>query len=348
LVAERAAETNQWRAEGDRSPEQWLARRSGMTVGAAKETLDTARRVKDLPATGTALRAGRLSSVQAAAVAAAAVADPSSEATLLEAAPQESVAELRRRAERVLAAARSAEDEQARDDAIRRSRSFRRTVGWDGAHELRARGTADAIAGVWAQLQPFIDAEFTRARAEGRRESPEAYAFDALLAMSRSGGSAKSPAKVLVRVDLPALRRGTSEPGEVCEIAGYGPIPVTTAARLMNEAFLALVVTKGKDVLNVTHLGRQFTEHQKTALEWRDPECQVLGCASTVRLERDHREDWADTHTTRGPAADRLCHHHHGLKTLGWQLEAGNGKRRIHPPTNQTAPTMATAGHDPP
>jgi hypothetical protein len=149
---------------------------------------------------------------------------------------------------------------------------------------------------------------------------------------------------VLIRVDLPALRRGSTAPGEVCEIAGYGPIPVTTATRLMNEAFLALVVTRGKDVLNVTHLGRQFTEHQKTALEWRDPECQVLGCAATVRLERDHREDWADTHTTRVPAADRLCHHHHLLKTAGWSLEPGDGKRRIRPPsTARSEPVMAGA-----
>jgi hypothetical protein len=319
-------------------------------VGAAKDALDTARRLKTLPATDAALRAGLLSPTQAATVTAAATADPSSEASLLDAAPQESVAELRHRAERVLAAARSAEDEQARDDAIRRNRSFRRSVGLDGAHELLARGTAEQISGFWAQLQPFIDAEFARARTEGRRESPDAYAFDALLAISRSGGSTKSPAKVLVRVDLPALRRGSTAPGEVCEIAGYGPIPVTTAHRLMNDAFLALVLTKGKDVLNVTHLGRQFTEHQKTALEWRDPECQVLGCAATVRLERDHREDWADTHVTRVPAADRLCHHHHSLKNLGWHLEPGNGKRRIHPPTTQTAPTraMAMAGHDPP
>jgi hypothetical protein len=111
----------------------------------------------------------------------------------------------------------------------------------------------------------------------------------------------------------------------------------------MNEAFLALVLTKGKDVHTVVHLGRQFTEHQKTALEWRDPECCVRGCHATVRLERDHREDWADTHVTRVPAADRLCHHHHQLKTAGWRLEEGAGKRRLLPP-GRLAPVDAVAG----
>ena len=284
LVADRAAETNQWRSEGDRSPEHWLARRGGTTVGAAKDALDTARRLKELPATDAAVRAGELSSVQATAIAAAATADPDAESSLLDTATRSSVAELRRRCDQVVAAARSAEDERARHEAIRRSRSLRTRVAFDGAHELLARGTAEDIAGFWARLQPFIDAEFTRARNEERRESVEAYAFDALLAMSTAGGSAKSPAKMLIRVDLPALRRGTTAQGEMCEIAGYGPIPVSVAHGLMNEAFLALVLTKGKDVINVTHLGRQFTEHQKTALEWSDPECQVLGCASTVRL----------------------------------------------------------------
>jgi hypothetical protein len=167
----------------------------------------------------------------------------------------------------------------------------------------------------------------------------EAYAFDALMVMSQSGGSGKSPAKVLVRVDLSAVRRGTTVPGETCEIAGFGPIPVSEALRLMNDAFLALVLTKGKDVHAVVHLGRQFTEHQKPALAWRDPECVAVGCHSSVRLERDHRHDWADTHETRVPAADRLCHHHHALKTAGWKLEAGEGKRRMLPP--ERAPAMA-------
>jgi hypothetical protein len=339
LVAARAAETNQWRQSGDRSPEHWLARKSGTTVGAAKDALDTARRLQELPKTDAAVRSGRLSAQQAAAIAEAAAADPDAEQSLLDAGSDESLAELRARADRVKAAARSAEEEAERQERIRRSRSLRRCQAPDGAHELHARGTAADIAAFWARLQPFIDAEFEKARSEDRRESVDAYAFDALLAMSQSGGSAKSPAKVLVRVDLSAVRRGTTVPGETCEIAGFGPIPVSEALRVMNDAFLALVLTKGRDVHTVVHLGRQFTEHQKTALEWRDPECVAVGCHSSVRLERDHRADWADTHETRVPAADRLCHHHHALKTAGWKLEAGEGKRRMLPP--ERAPAMA-------
>jgi hypothetical protein len=41
------------------------------------------------------------------------------------------------------------------------------------------------------------------------------------------------------------------------------------------------------------------------------------------------------------PAADRLCHHHHQLKTAGWRLEDGTGKRRLLPPTGQRVDAMA-------
>lgn len=347
-VAARAAETNQWRNDGDRSPEHWLARQTGTTVGAARAALDTQRRLQSLPETRKAVEEGRLSPSEAAAVAEGASSDPAAEARLLDTARGPgSLHELRQESERVQAAARSAEDEAAREDAIRRSRSLRRRRSFDGAHELVLRGTSSQIAELEARARPFVDAEFARARKEDRREPLEAYAFDGFLAMARAAstdasGRTMSPAKVLVRVDLSAVRRGTTEPGETCEIAGFGPIPVSEALRLMSEAFLALVVTRGKQVLNVTHLGRQFTEHMKTALEWRDPECAVLGCCATVRLERDHRLDWADTRRTRVDDADRLCHFHHALKTRqGWRLEPGHGKRRLLAPAGHVAPAAA-------
>jgi hypothetical protein len=318
-----------------------LANRTGTSWGAAKEALVTAKRLESLPATNQAVRDGKLSAGQAAVVADAATADPGAEQQLLAAAPEESLKELRNRGERVKAAARSAEEQQEREARIHPGRFLRKSVAADGAHELHARGTAASIAMFMGRLQPFIDAEFKRAREEGRREAPEAYAFDALLAMSQSGGAAKSPAKVIVRVDLAALRRGTPEGGEVCEIAGFGPISVAEAMRQMNEAFLTLVCTKGEDVYNVAHLGRQFTELQKTALEWQNPECAVKGCTNTVRLERDHRDDWADTQETKVTSADRLCHHHHRLKTMGWRLEEGTGKRRLLPPAHERVEALA-------
>jgi hypothetical protein len=89
----------------------------------------------------------------------------------------------------------------------------------------------------------------------------------------------------------------------------------------------------GVPVAELTHHKRPFNAQQRTVLEYRDPQCAVLGCTATARLERDHRDDWAHTHTTDAHCADRLCDPHHDLKTRhGWRLEPGTGKRRLLPP----------------
>ena len=72
---------------------------------------------------------------------------------------------------------------------------------------------------------------FDAARTRGAEyERSGADAFDALVALADASAGAGTPAKpgdttLVVRIDTDALR-GWTEPGEVCEIAGAGPIPV--------------------------------------------------------------------------------------------------------------------------
>jgi hypothetical protein len=56
---------------------------------------------------------------------------------------------------------------------------------------------------------------------------------------------------------LPVLLRGYPVGGEVCEIVGYGPVPVSTVRDLIDTAdpFLAAIATEGEQVLGVAHLG---------------------------------------------------------------------------------------------
>jgi hypothetical protein len=109
------------------------------------------------------------------------------------------------------------------------------------------------------------------------------------------------------------------------------------------DAFLAAVVTKGIDVAAVAHLGRRASAHQYTALQWRDPICDVEGCGNAWRLEVDHRADWAGTKVTALWLLDRYCGHHHDLKTYhGWASVAGVGKRRFVPPGHPDHPGDAS------
>jgi hypothetical protein len=121
----------------------------------------------------------------------------------------------------------------------------------------------------------------------------------------------------------------------VCELAGFGPVAVSAVRDLLDTAdpFLAAVVTKGKEVVGVAHLGRRPTAAQQTALEWLYPTCAVEGCSSVAWLENDHRIDWAKRRVTVLDLLDRLCSHHHDLKSLDrWGLVEGRGKRAFVPP----------------
>src|SRR5437773_11201924 len=73
-AARRVAATHVYRHEGHRSAAHQLAQATGIGVGKAKQQLETAERLKALPATAVAQRQGRLSPEKAAAVADAATA----------------------------------------------------------------------------------------------------------------------------------------------------------------------------------------------------------------------------------------------------------------------------------
>lgn len=153
------------------------------------------------------------------------------------------------------------------------------------------------------------------------------------------------PVKVIVNIDHGALQRGRVEGGEVCEIAGVGPVPVSVVAEILasGDPFLAAVVTSGEEVLSVAHLGRRPTAKMTTALQWAGVECRRLGCGATERLQLDHREDWADTRVTRVAALEWLCVPDHNLKTRhGWALVAGTGSREMVAPDDPRHPGFAS------
>jgi len=358
MMARRVEETNVWQRDGHRSAASWLAATTGSSMGSAVGTLETARRLEDLPATAEAQRQGRLSETQAREISAAASVDPRTESELLAAAGREPVAALRLRCQRLRAAA--APDEAARHRAVHGRRHLRHWNDPDGAFRMDLRTTADAGATVVANLKPFCDQAFAESRAAGRRESTEAYAADALVVMAEAAGQAGDGAgpsgpraMVHVRVDHDALVRGNTEAGEVCEVPGVGPIPVATARAWAGDAVLKALVTDGVDVVAVAHAGRTVTAAQRAALEERDPSCVVTGCGITKALEIDHVDGWALTRTTTVDRLARLCRWHHHLKThCGYRLDGSSGNWQFvppdHPPDDDAGPEPRTAERSPP
>jgi hypothetical protein len=339
IAAGRVAETKVWADTGERSAAHWLAKQSGTTVGQAVSTLETAERLADCPATAEALRSGELSLAQANEISAAAVINPACERDLVERSAGVSLRELRDEAGRVRA---NVIDLEARRARIHRQRRLRTHLDADGAWNLHVRDNPERGAEIMAALDPIRDELFAQARSNERREPSEAYAADALveLARRRGSGNGRSSAKVIARIDAPALLTGVVADGEVCEIAGIGPVAVSAVREILDRGgFLAAVITKSEEVLGVAHLGRAPTAKQRTALEWLYPTCGNEGCPNTHHLQIDHREDWSTKKLTLLDWLDRLCPHCHDLKTRhNWALIAGTGPRPLVPPDDPRHP----------
>ena len=78
-----------------------------------------------------------------------------------------------------------AKDRDAAHERIRKARSFKEFTDAEGAWNVIARGPVEAGAAFRAAHGPLVDEMFKAARAEGRREPYEAYAFDAFIELAR-------------------------------------------------------------------------------------------------------------------------------------------------------------------
>jgi hypothetical protein len=251
-----------------------LARASGTSLAEAAKALEAAKQAEAQPEVAAAVRSGELSRQQVALVAGTVANNPSSAPQLLELARGASMREL---ADESLRARSSGQGAEARRQAVHASRFLRYFTGTDGAFNLHGRATAEQGAMVMAALRPLADKAFEAARKEGRRERPEAYAWDALAELASSGsgaaagsggsggghgrGSASSGssgrgvggrggggprAEVMVRVDYSALLRGYPLDGELCDIPGFGTTTVEAVRDMIatGDPVLKAIISK--------------------------------------------------------------------------------------------------------
>ncbi|MGH9028233.1 MAG: DUF222 domain-containing protein, partial [Acidimicrobiales bacterium] len=264
LVAARCAESEDWKRSGHRSAAEALARSTKSSVSSARELIETARRLGSQPAVSSAARNGELSFSQVALIANAAEADPTSEHRLLEKAKEASLSELKDECARTKAHAHK--DPEARRAEIHKKRYLRSWTDIEGIWHLSAQGNPEDGAQVMAALAPIAEKNFKQARKEKRHESPDAYAFDALVELSkRSASRARSgdpgsgdaerasgaPVKLLVRIDYDTFLRGVPVEGETCELVGYGPVSVSAIRELIEtgDPFVAAILTRGKKLV---------------------------------------------------------------------------------------------------
>jgi len=330
LCALRVLRTGVFELDGHAHGASWLAEQTGDSIGEASSLLEATGTAESLPELKEAFCSGELSSSQLKHLAGAAALDPGSLPGLLDTARVEDLSGLKRRCAQVRSAALSKEDEAARTSRIYSQRRLRTWIEPDGTFRLDARLTTDQGARLLGPLNKEADRIFKDARRSGRKERHEAYLLDSLVALvTRTCDASNNGPKALVhvRVDIEALRRGSTFPGEVCEIPGVGPISVATARDLLGDGLAKVLITSATDVYSICNLGRAVPAKVMSALIERDRCCVVPGCGATYRLEVDHRVvPFASGGPTELANLARLCHHHHFLRTHeGYSLEGGPG-----------------------
>ena len=220
-------------------------------------------------------------------------------------------------------------------------------VGRDG--EL---GLSDLVdLGLFPELDAVLRARavpgtlFASTRGEDPPEPPRGTAAGNRRRAKKLAGR---PIRVEIRVDLEALLGGFPREGELCEIAGYGPVAVSVVKRLIEteSPFIVGILTKGKAVTGVYHMGRRPNAHQQSALDFLYPMCAVEGCSCRAGLDYEHRLGFRETRITGFDFLDRLCKFHHRKKTHeGWSLVDGVGKRPFVPAGDPRHPRF-NAGSD--
>ena len=323
--AKRAVATSAWaRTSHAARPEQWFANVCGVSESAARQALAIADRLDELPATEERLRSGKLSVAQAAQVTAGASVDPSAEPRLLLVAEREGYRELCASKERVIAAATDEDKARALAHRERHLRAYARGYATHGTFS----GPTDEVELLLATLKPLEEAAFANGRKTDQHESADAYRFDALIALAERAGSAacddpdgsdqktdRSRDITRIRIDLQALLDGRTQPGEVCEIPGVGPVPVSHARKVLSHGLLELVITDGVDVQTVVSTTRHVPNALRIAIEERDPTCKIRDCGADQHLHRHHVDEYAKHRRTTYKILGRLCQPHHDLVT---------------------------------
>jgi hypothetical protein len=331
LVAGRAAAGHAWQRSGHRNPADWLAAQLGTTRGRAASVLFTASALSACPAAEQALRAGDLSGDQAAAITAAAAADPNAAQELLAAASSIDVEGLRLRCRQVTAAARPA-DLAAAQRRIHAGRYLRTWTDEEGGVNGRFRLAAEQGARLLSTLECFHDKVFQQRRGSGVEVDPATLAADALSTMADAavaGGTSIRPT-ILVRVDLAALQRGATLPGEECSIDGVGPVAVDVARSMWSEGVLAaLLVDDQGRVVDLRLPGRCMPRRLRLAVQARDRECVVPGCGATQHVEIHHLHAVDEGGQSYLDNLALLCRWHHRQVTAGTaQLTGPPGRWR--------------------
>ncbi|UJA19700.1 DUF222 domain-containing protein [Thermoleophilia bacterium SCSIO 60948] len=313
-----------WASWGMRSCADWVAWRCALSTRSAREHVQIARALRELRLIQAEFEAGRLSYSKVRAL--CRIAEPATEADLLELAQQLTAAQL----EGSVRAMVRIDEIQARE------REERRRVSWfwedDGCLELRATLPPEEGALLLAAIESARDelfalddhsdpddaseAQHENGTAVPRNEpadelpAPPPTSSDALLyicekAMKRSREVSPSSCdrnQVVVHLDLAE---------DHAHVESGPSLHPKTARRLGCDAAAVAQIERGERVLSVGRRTRVVPPQIRRALAGRDPACRFPGCSSRRGLDAHHVRHWQDGGETALDNLVLVCRRHH-------------------------------------
>ncbi len=309
-----------------------LARATGSSVGQARRTIETGRRMAREPRLAEAVQRADVSLDQADEIARTVSVAPESVDELISVARAEPFHVLKERARAI-----RLEHEDRADLAERQhqARRLRHHVGELGMIHLEA----DLEPHVGVPIVNRLEREARRLarahRTDGGADEPvERHLADALPAIVGGGDTAGGHAEVVILVSHEVAARGWSDvrDGERCSIPGVGPVSPAVARRIADDAFLTGVFYDGTDLRHLKRWTRGIPAAVRIALqlgsppEFDGPRC--VDCGNRFRLELDHQEPVAAGGETSLPNTKPRCEPCHAKKTAA-DRRAAKLRRRV-------------------
>lgn len=313
-----------WASWGMRSCADWVAWRCATSTRSAREHVQIARALRELPRIRAEFEAGPLSYSKVRAL--CRIATPETETDLIELASELTASQLESSVRSLIRV----------DEINQREREARRRVSWfwedDGCLELRATlppeegalllAAIDSARDELFSLDDHSDAEeFAEAPGESgtavpRGESgdevrvPPPTNADALMfvcekAVKRSAAGPPSSAdrnQVVIHLDL-AEDHAHVESGPSLHPA--------TARRFGCDAAAVAQIERGGRTLSVGRRTRVVPPQIRRALAGRDPACRFPGCNSRRGLDAHHVRHWQDGGETSLENLVLVCRRHH-------------------------------------
>ena len=307
-----------------------LARVTGTSVGRARQTIETGRRLEETPQLGEAVRHGEVSLDQAEEIAKTEAVRPGSVDRLLETARTDSFHVLKDEARRLRLEALAGPGLAERQHE---ARALRHRVTDLGMIHLEAELEPHIGVPIINRLEAHARRLAEAARRAGNPEPIERHLADSLpdLLTGKAGRSGRPEMVVLVSHEV--AKRGWThvEDNEFCKIPGIGPIDPPIAKQIAEDAFLTGLFYDGKDLRHIRRWTRNIPTDVKSALrlgkppDFEGPKC--VDCGNRLRIELDHRQP----HAAGGPAStdnlDPRCEPCHDKKTVADRKPASSNPR---------------------